>query len=106
MRRVHRPYVNSVMLNTDEHHNEAYEDGEPRTSSVATFAYPEWKDTSMGWNDDDFNSPDPFVRHNAHQAAKGRAPLPDPDVTRKAQKENGLTACERIRALRGDADSI
>lgn len=105
MRRVHRPNDGSVMFNTDEHHNESYEDGEPRTSSVATFAYPDWKETPV-WNDDDFNSPDPLVRHNAHQAAKGRAPMPDPDVIRKAQKENGPTACERIRALRGDADSI
>lgn len=87
------------MFNTAEHHNESYEDGEPRTSSVATYAYPDWKEEPMSW-DDDFNSPDPFVRHNAHQAAKGRAPLPDPDVIRKTQKEVRMTACERIRALR------
>lgn len=39
------------------------------------------------FDDDDFDSPDPLVRHNAHMAAKGRSPLPDPDEVRKAQKE-------------------
>ena len=42
----------------------------------------------MSWNDEDFNSPDPFVRFNAHQAAKGRAGLPDVDAVRKQQREN------------------
>jgi len=26
----------------------------------------------MSWDNEDFNSPDPFTRYNAHQAAKGR----------------------------------
>lgn len=40
----------------------------------------------------DFYSDDPLTRHNAHQAAKGRAPLPDPDVVRKQHRENPDTA--------------
>jgi hypothetical protein len=35
----------------------------------------------------DFDSPDPLVRFNAHAAAKGRTPMPDPDLVRKAEKE-------------------
>ena len=41
----------------------------------------------MSWDDNDFWSADPFVRFNAHQAAKGRPGLPDVDAVRKAQKE-------------------
>jgi hypothetical protein len=41
------------------------------------------------WDDMDFWSDDPLVRFNAHQAAKGRPGLPDPDVVRKAQRESG-----------------
>lgn len=41
----------------------------------------------MSWDDQDFWSADPWTRFNAHQAAKGRPLLPDPDEVRKAQKE-------------------
>lgn len=41
------------------------------------------------WDDNDFYSDDPLVRFNAHQAAKGRDyRMPDPDVVRKAEREN------------------
>lgn len=40
------------------------------------------------WDDADFMSDDPLVRFNAHQAVKGRTQMPDPDLVRKAQKEN------------------
>lgn len=40
------------------------------------------------WDDADFYSSDPLVRYNAHQAAKGRSQMPDPDEVRKALKEN------------------
>lgn len=39
------------------------------------------------WDDTDFGSADPFVRYNAHQAAKGRPQLRDVDAVRKEQKE-------------------
>lgn len=43
----------------------------------------------MTWDDADFFSNDPLVRYNAHQAAKGKPQLPDPDEVRKAKKEEG-----------------
>ena len=36
----------------------------------------------------DFYSDDPLVRHNAHQEAKGRATIGDPDALRKRLREN------------------
>lgn len=40
------------------------------------------------WDDEDFMSDDPLVRYNAHQAAKGRRQMPDPDELRKREREN------------------
>ena len=48
----------------------------------------------MTWDDDDFMSADPLVRFNAHQAAKGRSPMGDPDVAWKAVRENPDTEQE------------
>jgi hypothetical protein len=42
--------------------------------------------------DDEFGnfwSSDPLERYNAHQRAKGREPLPDPDELRKREREQG-----------------
>ena len=41
----------------------------------------------MMWDEADFQSLDPFVRYSAHQAAKGRATLPDPDVLYDRMKD-------------------
>lgn len=43
----------------------------------------------MSWDDADFMSGDPLVRFNAHQAAKGRTQIGDPDLARKRARENG-----------------
>lgn len=43
----------------------------------------------MTWDDDAFLSDDPLVRYSAHQAAKGRRPMGDPDRERKRLRENG-----------------
>lgn len=52
----------------------------------------------MTWDDADFDSPDPLVRYNAHQAAKGRSQMPDPDerVERRVRQiDIGLARLDR-----------
>ena len=40
----------------------------------------------------DFNSADPWERYNAHQAAKGRRLMPDPDEVRTRLREEEMNA--------------
>ena len=56
----------------------------------------------MSWNDSDFWSDDPWVRFNAHQAAKGRPLLPDADAVRKAQKEGFVCEVDESAGLAED----
>lgn len=48
----------------------------------------------MSWDDEDFYSDDPLVRYNAHQAAKGRPQMPDPDLLRKREREELDVPCQ------------
>ena len=64
------------------------------TSMVVTAATNQEKEDTTMWDDADFASDDPLVRFNAHQAARGRSPMPDPDLERgSGSREQGTDIC-------------
>jgi hypothetical protein len=90
----------------DEHHDNRYEDGEPVSPRVAALAYPEWRDTSMSWDDADFNSPDPFTRYNAHQAAKGRTTRTYTETSVSCEVCNAKLNEREVARLDADTDFV
>ena len=51
----------------------------------------------------DFNSPDALTRHNAHQRAKGRVTMGDPDALRKRLLENHPDPVDAARDAKSEA---
>ena len=57
----------------------------------------------MTWDESDFLSDDPFVRYSAHQRAKGRVTMGDPDALRKRLLENHPDPVDAARDAKSEA---